>query len=628
MTRGPDPRQAIRYPFALIGAAREFGLSRARITIVAAASATVLAAEAAAVATLLPIMQFMERRGDRQALREASDAWELVLAFGERHGLAIGLGHLVAVSLAALFLRQAVTYFRIVNLAHVRQEIVQVLRARMFGSYLSARLETQDSIGKGEFANALAIEARTSMLAMTLPLELLATAAMLLAYVGAMSAFSPAMTAAVIAVLGVTALCLRGLMDRAAQASRDAADANRSMMQYLAQRLHAPRLVRLTRAERREAKEAALLFGAQRASAMRSAVVAARAEIVIEPAIVAIGFALMWTAHEVFAMSLADISVFLFVLLRLMPLAKAVVTLRQSILAASGSFESVLRLLARLESGRERDEGRRNFTGLRSCMRFESIAYSYPGASTPALRGIDLDVPRGAFVALVGPSGGGKSTLVDMIPRLREPDAGRLVLDGVPCGEFTLTSLRRAVAYAAQAPQAFDVPVAEHIRYANPDAGMDEVRAAALAAGAADFIERLPLGYDTPLGEAASTLSGGQRQRLELARALACQGTILVLDEPTSNLDNEAAAHFRHTIERLREGGEITILMIAHRLRTVEGADIVVVVEDGRVTATGSHTELLARSPWYRDAHAREISRTPKASGPLTDPYCPEKATA
>lgn len=628
MIRAPDPKDAIRYPFALIAVARAFGLTGARIAVVAGASAGVLATEAAAVATLLPIMQFMERRGDRQALREASGAWESILAFGDRHGMAIGLGHLIAVALAALFLRQAVTYFRIVNLAHVRQDVVQRLRARMFGAYLSARLESQDAVGTGEFANALAVEVRTAMLAMTLPLELLAAGAMLAAYVGAMSAFSPAMTAAVLAVLAATVLFLRGLMDRAAQASRDAAGANRSMLQYLAQRLHAPRLVRLTRAEQREAAEATRLFGAQREAAMRSAVVAARAEIAIEPAVVAIGFALMWMAHEVFSMSLADISVFLFVLLRLMPLAKAVVTLRQSVLAASGSLESVLGLLARLEAGRERDEGRREFAGLRSGMRFEGVAYSYPGADKPALQGIDLEVPRGAFVVLVGPSGGGKSTLVDMIPRLREPVAGRLTLDGVPCGEFTLPSLRRAIAYAAQAPQAFDVPIVEHIRYGNPGIGMDEVRAAAAAAGAAEFIERLPLGYDTPLGEAAGTLSGGQRQRLELARALACDAGILVLDEPTSSLDNESDARFRQTIERLRASGGMTILMIAHRLRAVERADIVAVVEQGRVSAVGTHAELLSRSPWYRAAHALETDRGPEPSGLRPDPTRPEKTTA
>ena len=192
--------------------------------------------------------------------------------------------------------------------------------------------------------------------------------------------------------------------------------------------------------------------------------------------------------------------------------------------------------------------------------------------------------------------------MIDLLPRLRLPQAGSIYVDHHPIGEYTLSSLRQAIAYAPQSPQIFDGSVSNHIRYGKYDATDEEIREAAKLAGADKFIGQLPDGYDTLLGEDAVNLSGGERQRLDLARALVRNASILILDEPTSNLDAESEEAFRQALRRIRNETETTIIIVAHRLASVVDADQIVVLNQGRVDAIGNHVELISQDGWYLDA--------------------------
>jgi ABC-type multidrug transport system fused ATPase/permease subunit len=209
--------------------------------------------------------------------------------------------------------------------------------------------------------------------------------------------------------------------------------------------------------------------------------------------------------------------------------------------------------------------------------------------------------------ALVGPSGSGKSTFVDLLPRLREPTGGNILLDGTKISEFSLESLRGAIAFVPQQPQIFNISASEHIRYGKDDATDAEIREAARLAGALPFIEALPEGFDTLLGDGGGRLSGGQRQRLDIARALVRRAPILILDEPTSALDAEAEWAFRETLQTLRSETDLTIVVIAHRLSTIADAERIVVLRGGKVEAVGSHERLLAAGGWYAEAYKMQI---------------------
>jgi ATP-binding cassette subfamily B protein len=231
-------------------------------------------------------------------------------------------------------------------------------------------------------------------------------------------------------------------------------------------------------------------------------------------------------------------------------------------------------------------------------LQFDAVRFGYDPAS-PVLDGFTLDVPAGASVALVGRTGSGKSTIAALLGRFYDPQSGSIAIDGRDVREYPLTELRRAVALVAEDTYLFTATVRSNIAYARPDASEDDVIAAARAAGAHEFVERLPDGYDTILGERGYTLSGGQRQRLAIARAVLADPEILVLDDATSSVDAAKEHEIRSALEAVM--ARRTTIVIAHRPATIALAERVVVLEDGRVVEEGTHRELLARSARYRE---------------------------
>jgi ATP-binding cassette subfamily C protein CydD len=225
------------------------------------------------------------------------------------------------------------------------------------------------------------------------------------------------------------------------------------------------------------------------------------------------------------------------------------------------------------------------------------VGYTYPGSDRAALSDLTLTLPAATRTALVGRSGAGKSTLINLLMRFMDPNSGEIRANGLAVDTLPARTWRESLALVPQRPHLFYGSVLENIRLARPAASREEVERAARLAGAADFIRRLPKGYETEIGERGARLSGGEAQRVAIARAFLKDVPVLVMDEPTSGLDPESERLIRASLERLARGR--TVLVIAHRLNTVYGADQIVVLEEGHLAETGTHQELLRRGGLY-----------------------------
>lgn len=263
-------------------------------------------------------------------------------------------------------------------------------------------------------------------------------------------------------------------------------------------------------------------------------------------------------------------------------------------------------LFAILDSEQEKDEGTRVIERAKGNLEFKNVTFRYPGREVAALRNIDLNIPEGKTVALVGRSGSGKSTIASLITRFYDVDEGQILLDGHDLREYTLSSLRDQVALVSQNVHLFNDTVANNIAYARTEEySREQIEEAARMAYAMDFINKMDNGLDTIIGENGVMLSGGQRQRIAIARALLRNSPILILDEATSALDTESERAIQAALDELQKNR--TSLVIAHRLSTIEQADEIVVVEDGQIVERGSHSDLLEHRGVYAQLHKMQF---------------------
>lgn len=259
-----------------------------------------------------------------------------------------------------------------------------------------------------------------------------------------------------------------------------------------------------------------------------------------------------------------------------------------------------------LDAKEELDTGTKTIGRAQGQLSFKNVSFFYPSADRKTLKNIDLDVNPGETVALVGSSGSGKSTLMSLIPRFYECSEGQIRLDGINIHELTLNDLRANIGLVTQNVVLFNDTIAANIAYGRPDVSIQDIRNAATAANALDFIEALPDGFETEIGENGARLSGGQRQRISIARALLKDAPILLLDEATSALDTESERAVQVALDNARHGR--TTLVIAHRLSTIINADRIVVMSDGEIAEIGTHQELLEKNGIYKNLYDLQFS--------------------
>ncbi|MCY4239108.1 MAG: ABC transporter ATP-binding protein [Rhodospirillaceae bacterium] len=603
--------------FQFIRDANRLGMPGSAILLVLFLQFASTVMELAGLAALVPVVQYIQAEGDVAELVATHRWWQYLVGMHGVIGLTISLVSLLATSMAALMLRQLFVFARLRYQAWLKEGVIASARAKGFAAFIEADISFQDRYDIGQVVNDLTTELGRAVEYLFSSIMMVGVGLIFAVYLVVLVEISTQLTMLTLVIFAIALFAIRGQLRKTEAVSREIVEANQSTSSFLVERLKLARLIRLAGNEAAEIGQMKTLAERQRSRITRIYNLLANLEIIVEPIVIGSALAFIYVSIAVFKLELEFVGLFIVLIVRLLPVLKQAVRTRQSKRGNEASFRTVADKIEEMQVAREQNTETEIFRGVRDRIVFEHVMFGYAGrVDVSALQGVETVFEAGRMTAVVGPSGAGKSTLFDMLPRLRRPQGGRILIDGIDLASIELRSLRSGISYAPQNPQVFNVPLIDHIRYGQPTATMEEVQRAASLANADQFIKDLPNGYETLAGDGGQQLSGGQRQRLDLARALVGGAPILLLDEPTSSLDADSEALLRTSWARICTETDTTLIVIAHRLSTVIMADKIVVLQQGRVVGEGTHTDLLARGGWYAEAFAKQTAPSDGLNAP------------
>jgi len=507
-----------------------------------------------------------------------------------------------------VFLRSLCTYGSSYVLAWIANKMLLGIRREMFERLLGLPDEEFRRGDTGRLLNRFTIDAsNVTNLATEVITVIVRETLIVVALLGVLLYMSWQLTLIVLVVLPLSVSVSRIFIRRLRRINRATISMNAELTRVVSEAIDGQRVVKLFDGYERESGRFEYVNGRLRRFAMRAvsadAAMSPIMQFFVALAVAAvIAVALYQANHE--GLTVGSFAAFMAALGQIFDPIKRLTNIAGAMQRMLVSAESVFALI---DQKPEKDEGSFIFPEpISGHVEFRNIVHRFPGAGSDTISDVSFEARPGQTIALVGRSGSGKTTLVNMLPRFIEPQQGQVFIDGHEVRDCSLRSLRGQLSLVSQDVVLFDGTIGENVSYgARREVGPDEIRQALEAANLHQFVDSLPLGLDTPVGENANSLSGGQRQRLAIARALIKDAPILILDEATSALDNESEQQVQASLERLMVGR--TTLVIAHRLSTVQKADKIVVLDAGRIVEQGHHTELLAREGLYASLYRMQF---------------------
>ncbi|MBD2480622.1 ABC transporter ATP-binding protein [Planktothrix sp. FACHB-1365] len=520
------------------------------------------------------------------------------------------LGLMAGAILVALILKNLTTYWSSLVSSSLGRALTCDMREAGLKLLLDVDLDFYAKTKVGDLINQLGGEIARASSAIGIYIGMFTTSITIFVFVLILLSISWQLTLATGLLLFIVTILNQYIIGRAKQSGNLLSETSRNYSIKQMEVLNGIRLVKATANENPEYKQLKKLIRerekADYKAQMASAAIAPINEVVnmlVLLVLIVIGKFFL-SQDQITALSTILLT-YLFILFRTLPLISQLNNARSNLAQRVAAINIIGEFLRR-DNKPIMKFGSISFTGLQEGIHFNNISFTYPGHDKIALQNIDLYIPRGTTLALVGGSGAGKSTLADLLPRFYDPTGGSIVIDGQDLRDFDLQSLRKSMGIVSQDTFLFNTSVRDNIAYAKPGATDEEIILAAQQANAEEFIVRLPQGFLTPIGDRGVLLSGGQRQRISIARAILQNPDILILDEATSALDTVSERLVQEAIDKLSH--DRTTVVIAHRLSTIQKADQIAVLEQGCLAEIGTHDQLLAKGGKYAQLYTLQFA--------------------
>ncbi len=508
------------------------------------------------------------------------------------------------VILGIFIVRGAATFVATYSMEWLANNVLRDIRQAMFDKLVTLPSSSFDAKSSGNLISRMISEAQQVLMAATNVITVLVRDSLIL--VGLLAWLfwiNWKLTLIVLFLMPTLAMLIRKFSIRLRSVSKSYLVAIGEMTTSVEEAISGNRVVKIYGGEDYEKTRFRSINGRFRGQAMRYAIAAGiqtpMSQLIAALGVsIAVSIALLQTREGIATPGdfVSFITAMLLMLSPLKHLAEINSNLQRGLAAAEGVF-------ALLDERSESDTGTKFLARAKGHIRFIGVTAQYPNRESLALNMVSIEVPAGKTYALVGPSGSGKSTLVNLIPRLYEATSGTITLDGIDVRDLQLKNLRSQIALVSQDVVLFNDTISKNIAYGRSDLTDLEIREAARAADLLNFIDSLPVGMQTVIGDRGVRVSGGQRQRIAIARAIIKDAPILILDEATSALDTQSESNVQNAVEKLRKGR--TTVVVAHRLSTVLNADRIIVLDDGRIVQSGTHQELIALSGLYQLLYAK-----------------------
>ena len=590
-----------------------YGVSNSIIILLFIVSMISVVAEIVSIGMFIPLFELINQYGTEGLEVSNSDIikyiHKLVIFFGLELTIEVLLILSFMLFLFSKILLYIVNYIQIYYSGIIRKD----MRDRLLNNYLQAEASYYDNVGIGNFTNISSVELPAAVGGTMLPIKFIITIMSAIGSVTLLFIMSPQLTIISMCVIGIGILLPARWVKATTSAGRKNSQYSSITNSFLLDRLKSPRLVRLSNTSDVEMKNYSILTEKHRKINLEIQLLKMRINLVLEPIIIGISLSMFYYGMVFLEMPISTILLFMIVMVKIVPIITNILTQKQSINRSIGPIQAVEKLLDDIDisiSNRKKNMSNSNLINeihAIESLDLKHISFSYKcpidSVGENALYSINHTFSKSTLTAIVGPSGSGKTTFIDIISGYRQPTSGSMFINGINANKYNYEMLMSLISYVPQFPQIFDsTTVYEHIAYGKNNATKEEVINASKLSGAYNFIKELPQGFDTVLVGISSSLSGGQRQRLDLSRALLRDTPILIMDEPTGNLDLISEKKLMLNIKKIRETTGKIIIIIVHRIHAIMDADQIIVLEDGKISDKGTHSELVLSSPWYKKA--------------------------